>query len=67
MSTDGDGRRPPASVRESIFYRVGAFSYRRRRRILLIWVVVLFAAFPAVKSLSNNLSQGGFEVLRVGR
>src|SRR5205814_5351181 len=62
MSTDGDGRGPSSAIRESIFYRVGAFSYRRRRRVLLVWVVVLFAAFPAVKSLSNNLSQGGFEV-----
>src|SRR5205823_15120792 len=53
---------PSSAIRESIFYRIGAFSYRRRRRVLLVWVVVLFAAFPAVKSLSNNLSQGGFEV-----
>src|SRR5438874_331751 len=57
MSTDGDGRGPSSAIRESIFYRIGAFSYRRRRRVLLVWVVVLFAAFPAVKSLSNNLSE----------
>src|SRR5437016_6650731 len=58
---DGDGQRR-SSQSGSVFYRIGAFSYRRRRWVLLVWVLVLFAAFPAVKSLSNNLSQGGFEV-----
>jgi RND superfamily putative drug exporter len=51
-----DGARP------SIFYRIGAYSYRRRRWVLLAWVVVLVAMFPFVKSLNDNLSQGGFEV-----
>src|SRR5205807_19203 len=41
--------------RASFFYRVGGFSYRRRRWVLGVWVAVLLAMFPAVKSLSNNL------------
>jgi RND superfamily putative drug exporter len=27
-----------------------------------VWIIALFAAFPAVKALNDNLSQGGFEV-----
>ncbi|MFN2542995.1 MAG: MMPL family transporter [Actinomycetota bacterium] len=48
--------------RGSFFYRTGAFSYRHRRLVVLVWIVILVAMFPAVKALSDNLSQGGFEV-----
>src|SRR5437773_2033757 len=49
-------------IRPSLFYRIGAFAYRRRRWILAAWVVALLAMMPFVKTLSDNLSQGGFEV-----
>ena len=46
----------------AVFYRVGAFCYRRRRWVLGAWIVLLVAAMPFVKTFSGNLSQGGFEV-----
>jgi len=49
-------------TRPPLFYRIGAFGYRRRRWVLAVWVVALVAMFPFVKTLSDNLSQGGFEV-----
>jgi len=49
-------------TRPSLFYRIGAFAYRRRRWVLAVWVVALVAMMPFVKTLSDNLSQGGFEV-----
>jgi putative drug exporter of the RND superfamily len=49
-------------TRPALFYRIGAFAYRRRRWILAAWVVVLVAMMPFVKTLSDHLSQGGFEV-----
>jgi RND superfamily putative drug exporter len=49
-------------TRPSLFYRIGAFAYRRRRWVLAAWVVALVAMMPFVKTLSDNLSQGGFEV-----
>src|SRR5439155_17997663 len=48
--------------RPSIFHRIGAFSYRRRRWILGAWIVLLIGAMPFVKTFNDNLSQGGFEV-----
>ena len=59
MGGDGAGR---SRTRPSIFYRIGAFSYRRRFWILGVWILVLVASFPAVKALNDHLSQGGFEV-----
>src|SRR6266536_37485 len=50
------------SVQRSRFYRLGAFSYRRRFWVLGVWLVVLFSAFGPLKKLPDRLSQGGFEV-----
>src|SRR4051812_9815272 len=44
------------------FYRLGAFSFRRRGPVLIVWLVVLFLAMPFLQKLSGRLSQGGFEV-----
>ena len=49
-------------VTRSRFYRLGAFSYRRRFWVLGVWLVVLFVAFVPLKKLTDRLSQGGFEV-----
>jgi len=49
-------------VSRSRFYRLGAFSYRRRFWVLGVWLIVLFAAFVPLKKLTDRLSQGGFEV-----
>src|SRR5207253_11076322 len=61
MRTEGDGDRR-AGRRESAFFRLGAFAVRRRRSIILIWILVVVAAFPFLGKLSGRLSQGGFEV-----
>ncbi len=50
------------SVSRSRFYRLGAFAYRRRVWILIGWLVIFVAVGPALGRLSDNLSQGGFEV-----
>ena len=55
---DGDGGR----VNRTRFYRLGAFSFRRRWPVLVVWLVVLFAAMPFLQKLADRLSQGGFEV-----
>jgi RND superfamily putative drug exporter len=57
-STSGGGR----SAEHTRFYRLGAFGYRRRWPILIVWVVLLVAAMPFLQKLSDRLSQGGFEV-----
>ncbi len=44
------------------FYRLGAFAFRRRWPVLVVWLVVLVLAMPFLKQLSGRLSQGGFEV-----
>jgi RND superfamily putative drug exporter len=49
-------------TRPPIFHRIGAFSYRHRRWVLGVWIVLLVAMMPFVKTLNDHLSQGGFEV-----
>ena len=58
----GDGQRSREHVRQSAFYRLGTFGYRRRWWILAIWVVVLILGFAPLSKLTDRLSQGGFEV-----
>ena len=53
------GQAPPTRSR---FYRLGAFSFRKRWPVLVVWLLVLFLAAPFLQKLSGRLSQGGFEV-----
>ncbi len=58
-----NGKRDAApNVQRSRFYRLGTFAYRRRVWVLIAWVGILFALGPALGKISDNLSQGGFEV-----
>jgi RND superfamily putative drug exporter len=50
------------SVTRSRFYRLGAFAYRRRIWVLLVWLLIFFAASMPLRKLGDRLSQGGFEV-----
>ena len=61
MSTDG-GRGPEPRGRRLGFHRLGALTVRRRRTVILTWIVVMLAALPFMGKLSSRLSQGGFEV-----
>jgi RND superfamily putative drug exporter len=58
-STDGNGR---VSERRSSFYRLGAFAVRRRRIVLVVWILAFLAMGPFLGKLTDRLSQGGFEV-----
>ena len=49
-------------VQRSRFYRLGAFSYRRRFWVLGAWVLIFMAASMPLKKFNDRLSQGGFEV-----
>ncbi len=58
-----NGKREAApNMQRSRFYRLGTFAYRRRVWVLIAWVGILFALGPALGKISDNLSQGGFEV-----
>src|SRR6266516_6276576 len=48
--------------RRSAFYRLGAFSVRRRWFVVAAWVLVFIAMGPFLGKLTDRLSQGGFEV-----
>jgi RND superfamily putative drug exporter len=62
-SRDGDGAQAvPRSTSKSRFYRLGTFAVRRRRRVLLAWIVLFLAMGPLLGKLNARLSQGGFEV-----
>jgi putative drug exporter of the RND superfamily len=50
------------SVQRSRFYRLGAFSYRRRVWVLGAWLLIFVAASMPLQKLNDRLSQGGFEV-----
>ncbi len=61
----GNGARSgngPGAGRQSRFYRLGAFSFRRRWPVLVVWLLVLVLAMPFLQKLGDRLSQGGFEV-----
>ncbi|HYH28475.1 MAG TPA: MMPL family transporter [Actinomycetota bacterium] len=51
-----------SSTPRSWFYRLGAFSYRRRWWVIAAWVVLFALAVPLLGKLGERLSQGGFEV-----
>ena len=58
-----NGKRDAApNVQRSRFYRIGSFAYRRRIWVIIAWVGILVAVGPALGKISDNLSQGGFEV-----
>jgi RND superfamily putative drug exporter len=62
-SSDGDRAETRLwSAGRSRFYRFGAFAVRRRRRVVLAWVVLFLAMGPLLGKLNARLSQGGFEV-----
>jgi putative drug exporter of the RND superfamily len=61
VTTNGNQSRTVAGER-SRFYRLAQFSYRRRWTVLVVWLIVLAVALPAVMRLADRLSQGGFEV-----
>jgi RND superfamily putative drug exporter len=62
-SRDGDGAQAVSrNASRSRFYRLGTFAVRRRRRVLLAWVVLFLAMGPLLGKLNARLSQGGFEV-----
>jgi RND superfamily putative drug exporter len=48
--------------RRTLFYRLGAFSYRRRWWVIAGWLVLFAVSLPLLGKLSERLSQGGFEV-----
>ena len=62
MATTKERIEPRTKKGRSGFYRMGAFAVRRRRWVILVWLVALVAAFPLLRNLTDNLSQGGFEV-----
>ena len=51
-----------SSLMQTRFYRLGAFSYRRRWWVLLAWVIAFAAMMGPLQKISDRLSQGGFEV-----
>ncbi|MGH2786258.1 MAG: MMPL family transporter [Actinomycetota bacterium] len=58
-----NGKRDAGSnAQRSRFYRLGSFAYRRRIWVIIVWVLILVAVGPALGKISDNLSQGGFEV-----
>jgi putative drug exporter of the RND superfamily len=63
MSTSGDGQmREATRPKGSWFFRLGAFSYRRRWWVIAAWLVLFAASMPLLVKLAERLSQGGFEV-----
>lgn len=49
-------------IESSRFYKLGAFTVRRRRWVLVGWLLLLVLAGPQLAKLQDRLSQGGFEV-----
>jgi RND superfamily putative drug exporter len=62
MAVNGNAPDVSSTVQRSRFYRLGSFAYRRRGWVLLAWLILFVAVGPALMKLSDNLSQGGFEV-----
>ena len=46
---------------KALFARLAAFSFRRRRGVIALWLVVAFAAAPLALSLTSALSGAGWE------
>ena len=51
----------PATTGEHWFARLGRFSVRRRRPLMLFWLVVALAAAPLAITVSGALSGAGWE------
>ena len=62
MELNGQQRDVGTILQRSRFYRLGSFAYRRRGWVLLAWFAILISVGPALGKISDNLSQGGFEV-----
>ena len=43
-----------------MFYRLGRFSYRRRKLVLLLWLLCFAASAPFIPRLPGVLAVGGF-------
>jgi uncharacterized membrane protein YdfJ with MMPL/SSD domain len=52
----------PTSVVQGAMDRLAGFLERRRRVVLLAWVVILLAAMPFAAKQTDHLTSGGFEV-----
>jgi uncharacterized membrane protein YdfJ with MMPL/SSD domain len=51
---------------EHLFARIGRFSARRRRPLMIIWLVVILAAAPLAITVSRALSGAGAQSARSG-
>jgi RND superfamily putative drug exporter len=58
-TTAGQPSVPPH--RRGLFSRLAGFSARRRRLVIAVWVLVVFAAAPLAASLTGALSGAGWE------
>jgi uncharacterized membrane protein YdfJ with MMPL/SSD domain len=43
-----------------MFYRIGRFSYRRRRIVIALWLIALVLSAPLIPRLTQVLEVGGF-------
>ena len=43
-----------------LFERIGRFSYRHRRFVVVAWLALVLLSLPAVLNLSGSLRVGGF-------
>src|SRR5690606_20513372 len=50
----------PASRKDAMFYRIGHFAARRRRLVVLLWLLVFVISAPLVPRLPSVLKVGGF-------
>ena len=57
---DGASNPPGPQRQASIWARLGGFSFRRRRRVLLAWIAVLVAVFASVGAIGSS-TDGSFE------
>lgn len=60
---DHTGERPdsPTESGEHWFSRLGRFSVRRRRLVMIVWLVVVLGAAPLAITVTSSLSGAGWE------
>jgi RND superfamily putative drug exporter len=59
--TPGEHQPSPPPDPTTLFARLAAFSARHRRGVIVVWLLVAFAAAPLALTLSNALSGAGWE------
>lgn len=52
---------PAAPTKERLFSRIGRFSARRRKPLMLVWLVVVLGAAPLAITVNGALSGAGWE------